>query len=63
MARDATVFSVAIIRPRADEIPEEVRIGGLVALAKVIAARIREEAEEAGAGADADALAEEQGKS
>jgi hypothetical protein len=46
VARNANDLDVTIIRPKADEIPEEVRIGGLAALAKVIAKRIQEEAQE-----------------
>jgi len=62
VARDANGFRVTIIRPRADEIPEEVRIGGLAALAKVIAARTREEAQETRSGMDDAALVEERGE-
>ena len=45
MNQNAKLFNVTIIRPQADEVQEEVRIG-FAQLAKVIAQCIREEEKE-----------------
>jgi hypothetical protein len=62
VARDANGLHVTIIRPKADEIPEKTRIGGLAALANVIAKRIREETKEARSSRDDGTLVEEEGE-
>jgi hypothetical protein len=43
--KDANSFAVTIVRPKTDEVPQKARIG-LEALAKLIAAGIREESQE-----------------
>lgn len=53
MEDDDRKLDVTIVRPRTDEIPREVGVGGLQALAKLIARRIRGDGEEAGSEDDA----------